>query len=543
MKKRIVFASVFLAAVLLAGCGTADEVSDVSAVSGAASESSEAAPEAVSDDVSENEPSFGEISWDDVSDESPDESPEEVPESEYSVLKRLEGTVAVAKKETDGVTMIGLLENGAPITDFEYDNCRIVMDSAARYVVLERSDGAGDIYYDNGEFCAGDAYLMWGRIGDGGFCTVKRRYSEKMLAVCRVGKIVAGNLAVAPEIMTGFVYTRSEKLTDGIYALYDGDGLSAIMKENGAALFNGEPAGFEAACMLSEKLIALENGGCVSVIMNIDGAVLADAETGSGDFVLYNGKFVLKNEGGWLKIVNIAGDGGTAEVTTVSDMLVFRTEDGIEILDYAGNITILHEYDGFRSERRVGRALFCVLKDRDGSLRRVAAVDGVIDMDYDFDGNDKKYRAELYDAANAFARAVMCDDADGVKKYGTAELADAFLKYRDGDEGNTQGKHIFEFRKFYDDFDGGLSCRNSELTGVVPVFADEKDGYFALAFDIPHTSPPPTYPIKYHSWLSLVRDGDGYRVAELYCGVGRGENDSGYVPSEHEYWFPRHTQY
>ena len=541
MKKRIVFASaVLLAAVFLAGCGAADEVSDVSAVSGAASESSEAAPESVSDGVSENEPSFGEISWDDVS----DESSEEVPESEYSVLKRLEGTVAVAKKETDGGTMLGLLDNGAPITDFEYDNYRIVMDSAARYVVLERSDGAGDIYYDNGEFCAGDAYLMWGRIGDGGFCMLKRRHSEKMLAVGRVEKVVAGNLAVAPEIMTGFVYTRSEKLTDGIYALYDGDGLSVIMKENGAALSGSEQAGFETACMLSERLIALESGGCVSVIMNIDGAVLADTETGSGDFVLYEGNFALKNEGGWLKIVNVTGGCGTAEVTTVSDMLVFRTEDGIEILDYAGNITILHEYDGFRSERRVGRALFCVLKDRSGNLRRVAAVDGVIDMDYDFDGNDKKYRAELYDAANAFARAVMCDDADGVKKYGTAELADAFLKYRGGDaEGNPQGKHIFEFRKFYEDFDGGLSCQNSELTGVVPVFADEEDGYFALAFDIPHTSPPPTYPIKYHSWLSLVRDGDGYRVAELYCGVGRGENDSGCVPSEHEYWFPRHTQY
>ena len=107
------------------------------AVSGAASESS-AAPEAVSDDVSENEPSFGEISWDDVS----GESSEAVPESEYSVLKRLEGTVAVAKKETDGVTRIGLLENGEPITDFEYDNYRIVMDSTSRYVVLERSDGA-----------------------------------------------------------------------------------------------------------------------------------------------------------------------------------------------------------------------------------------------------------------------------------------------------------------------------------------------------------------------------------------------------------------
>ena len=138
----------------------------------------------------------------------------------------------------------------------------------------------------------------------------------------------------------------------------------------------------------------------------------------------------------------------------------------------------------------------------------------------------------------------MDDDADGVKKYGTAELAEAFLKYRDGDaEGNPQGKHIFDFRKFYEGFDGGLSCRNSELTGVVPVFADEEDGYFALAFDIPHTSPPPTYPNRYHSWLSLVREDDGYRVAELYCGVGRGENDSGYVPSEYEYWFPRHTQY
>ena len=144
-----------LAAVLLAGCGDGDR--DVSAVSGAASESS-AAPEAVSDDVSENEPSFGEISWDDVSGES---SEAVLPESEYSVLKRLEGTVAVVKKETDGVTRIGLLENGEPITDFEYDNYRIVMDSTSRYVVLERSDGAGDIYYDNGEFCAGDAYLVW----------------------------------------------------------------------------------------------------------------------------------------------------------------------------------------------------------------------------------------------------------------------------------------------------------------------------------------------------------------------------------------------
>ena len=527
-----------LAAVLLAGCGDGDR--DVSAVSGAASESS-AAPEAVSDDVSENEPSFGEISWDDVSGES---SEAVLPESEYSVLKRLEGTVAVVKKETDGVTRIGLLENGEPITDFEYDNYRIVMDSTSRYVVLERSDGAGDIYYDNGEFCAGDAYLVWGRIGDDGFCMLKRRHSEKSLAVGRAEKVVAGNLAVAPELTTDFVYTRSEKLTDGIYALYDGDGLSVIMKENGAALFSGEQAGFETAYMLSERLIALESGGCISVIMNIDGAVLADTETGSGDFVLYKGNFALKNEGSRLKIVNVTGEGGTAEVTTVSDMLVFRTEDGIEILDYAGNITILHEYDGFRSERRVGRALFCVLKDRGGNLRRVAAVDGVIDMNYDFDGNDKKYRAELYDAANAFARAVMDDDADGVKKYGTAELAEAFLKYRDGDaEGNPQGKHIFDFRKFYEGFDGGLSCRNSELTEVVPVFADEEDGYFALAFDIPHTSPPPTYPIRYHSWLSLVRDGDGYRVAELYCGVGRGENDSGYVPSEYEYWFPRHTQY
>ena len=206
-------------------------------------------------------------------------------------------------------------------------------------------------------------------------------------------------------------------------------------------------------------------------------------------------KPVLTDSGGFqvfslAKLRNITGEGGTADVTTVSDMLVFRTEDGIEILDYAGNITILHEYDGFRSERRVGRALFCVLKDRGGNLRRVAAVDGVIDMDYDFDGNDKKYRAELYDAANAFARAVIGDDADGVKKYGTAELAEAFLKYRDGDdEGNPQGKHIFDFRKFYEGFDGALSCRNSELTGVVPVFADEEDGYFALAFDIPHTSP------------------------------------------------------
>ena len=199
---------------------------------------------------------------------------------------------------------------------------------------------------------------------------LKRRHSEKTLAVGRAEKVVAGNLAVAPELTTDFVYTRSEKLTDGIYALYDGDGLSVIMKENGAALFSGEQAGFETAYMLSERLIALESGGCISVIMNIDGTVLADTETGSGDFVLYKGNFALKNEGGRLKIVNVTGEGGTAEVTTVSDMLVFRTEDGIEILDYAGNITILHEYDGFRSERRVGRALFCVLKDRGGNLRQ-----------------------------------------------------------------------------------------------------------------------------------------------------------------------------
>ena len=109
MKKRFIaiIMSALLAAVLLAGCGDGD--GDVSAVSGAASESP-AAPE---------ESSSGEIS-EDVPEQSREERGYTVEYIPYM------GNFAVARKTVDGADRIALMKDGEMLTGFGYDGYSVV---------------------------------------------------------------------------------------------------------------------------------------------------------------------------------------------------------------------------------------------------------------------------------------------------------------------------------------------------------------------------------------------------------------------------------
>ena len=198
MKKRFIaiIMSALLAAVLLAGCGDGDR--DVSAVSGAASESP-AAPE---------ESSSGEIS-EDVPEQSREERGYTVEYIPYM------GNFAVARKTVDGADRIALMKDGEMLTGFGYDGYSVVTSEELDNTFIILSAGGQKVAvfdYAGKDFSDRVCYPV--ESCDGNYAAF--RYvdffgkTEKRYGIVRGMTYLEQHMFVFDELIEDFVYTDCE---------------------------------------------------------------------------------------------------------------------------------------------------------------------------------------------------------------------------------------------------------------------------------------------------------------------------------------------
>ena len=196
MKRRFVaiIMAALLAAVLLAGCGAAYEVSDVSAVSGAASESSEAAPEAVSEEL-------------------PEQSREE---RGYTVeYIPYMGNFAVARKTVDGAERIALMKDGEMLTRFGYDGYSVVTSEELdnTFIILS-ADGQKVAVFDYAGRDFSDRVCYPVESCDGNYAVF--RYvdffgkTEMRYGIVRGITYLEQHMFIFDELIEDFVYTDCE---------------------------------------------------------------------------------------------------------------------------------------------------------------------------------------------------------------------------------------------------------------------------------------------------------------------------------------------
>ena len=185
-----------LAAVLLAGCGDGDR--DVSAVSGAASESP-AAPE---------ESSSGEIS-EDVPEQSREERGYTVEYIPYM------GNFAVARKTVDGADRIALMKDGEMLTGFGYDGYSVVTSEELDNTFIILSAGGQKVAvfdYAGKDFSDRVCYPV--ESCDGNYAAF--RYvdffgkTEKRYGIVRGMTYLEQHMFVFDELIEDFVYTDCE---------------------------------------------------------------------------------------------------------------------------------------------------------------------------------------------------------------------------------------------------------------------------------------------------------------------------------------------
>ena len=197
MKKRFIaiIMSALLAAVLC-GCGDGDR--DVSAVSGAASESS-AAPE---------ESSSGEVS-EDVPEQSREERGYTVEYIPYM------GNFAVARKTVDGADRIALMKDGEMLTGFGYDGYSVVTSEELDNTFIILSAGGQKVAvfdYAGKDFSDRVCYRV--ESCDGNYAAF--RYvdffgkTEKRYGIVRGMTYLEQHMFVFDELIEDFVYTDCE---------------------------------------------------------------------------------------------------------------------------------------------------------------------------------------------------------------------------------------------------------------------------------------------------------------------------------------------
>ena len=198
MKKRFIaiIMSALLAAVLLAGCGDGDR--DVSAVSGAASESSAAPEESSSGEVSENVP-----------EQSREERGYTVEYIPYM------GNFAVARKTVDGADRIALMKDGEMLTGFGYDGYSVVTSEELDNTFIILSAGGQKVAvfdYAGRDFSDRVCYPV--ESCDGNYAAF--RYvdffgkTEKRYGIVRGMTYLEQHMFVFDELIEDFVYTDCE---------------------------------------------------------------------------------------------------------------------------------------------------------------------------------------------------------------------------------------------------------------------------------------------------------------------------------------------
>ena len=198
MKKRFIaiIMSALLAAVLLAGCGDGDR--DVSAVSGAASESPAAPEESSSGEVSENVP-----------EQSREERGYTVEYIPYM------GNFAVARKTVDGADRIALMKDGEMLTGFGYDGYSVVTSEELdnTFIILS-AEGQKVAVFDYAGRDFSDRVCYRVESCDGNYAAF--RYvdffgkTEKRYGIVRGMTYLEQHMFVFDELIEDFVYTDCE---------------------------------------------------------------------------------------------------------------------------------------------------------------------------------------------------------------------------------------------------------------------------------------------------------------------------------------------
>ena len=185
-----------LAAVLLAGCGDGDR--DVSAVSGAASESPAAPEESSSGEVSENVP-----------EQSREERGYTVEYIPYM------GNFAVARKTVDGADRIALMKDGEMLTGFGYDGYSVVTSEELdnTFIILS-AEGQKVAVFDYAGKDFSDRVCYPVESCDGNYAAF--RYvdflgkTEKRYGIVRGMTYLEQHMFVFDDLIEDFVYTDCE---------------------------------------------------------------------------------------------------------------------------------------------------------------------------------------------------------------------------------------------------------------------------------------------------------------------------------------------
>ena len=135
-------------------------------------------------DVSQQESSLGEMSWDEVS-------------KDYSAEKQIgeSGIFIAVKKLSSSQKAYALEKGGKLITDFEFDTVSVI---GSQYIVLAKNDNIAEIRDFSGNKICNTAYRIAAHEEKGGACVISRyvgEYSEKKkeFAVAKGGTRIQGD--------------------------------------------------------------------------------------------------------------------------------------------------------------------------------------------------------------------------------------------------------------------------------------------------------------------------------------------------------------
>lgn len=299
-------------------------------------------------DVSRQESSLGEISWDEVS-------------KDYSAEKQIgeSGIFIAVKKLSSSQKVYALEKDGKLITDFEFDTVSVI---GSQYIVLAKNDNIAEIRDFSGNKICNTAYRIAAHEEKGGACVISRyvgEYSEKRkeFAVAKGGTRIQGDAS-------GDILLDGETVTDFEFDSYEiSDDCEYIaMKKSGriTALFRCD--GTKA------------DGTLYTVAKATDGGAYAVVKTDGGK------RTYAVVRGGTLIGDTLLG----GELLTGFDFDSCRLDaSGCLVLENGGNIAEVRKADGTKLEGtfysiagEVKGSSIYVVRKRDGQKPAYAVVKG-----------------------------------------------------------------------------------------------------------------------------------------------------------------------
>lgn len=372
--------------------------------------------------------------------------------NEYRIIKFTQkGDVAFAVKVVRGKKHYALVIGEELVCGFDYDEYRTL---SSGYVVLKNSStNKTALFTSDGRSVERAYHDVSGSFALGDFHAAKKTDGDSIrYALLEGGEVIGPSAMLDGEIVTDFVYNSVKvlKYTDDY----------------------GEDVG--------AKFMLLEKADGSSEIRSSQGKLLV-----SGEF---------------------------SEAVPMYGMLIVREGDKCVLYDGNGKKTGVPEFTNADVTKFMKYRIVCTYSQSGGKHYSVMKSDNdgaLIDEYYDAKTLSDRYYNELIGVASEFVKAIQEDDFNTLKKLCRDEEIVSLYKTTLAEE--SSDTHSLEavsgmlnIKKNYYGFDGAVKGM------VFPegwIFADEKNGYFEIAFIFPLDDE--LHPVVYYETMSFVSDGKG----------------------------------